>query len=169
MTGGLAMAKRELIKSILDRVKKIIGTNEETKQEGNNDMNKKELILKAFEKMGYNPELDSDGDIMLHYQMKTIYVMTSNEEEPYISMMLPQFQEIEDGQETLVLAVCNKMTRELKLAKVYVDQTFKSVTATCEFYYANEESLEQNLRNSLQMLGVVRTVFRSDMAELSEE
>lgn len=169
MTGGLAMAKKDFIKSVLDRVKKIIGTNEETKQEGNNDMNKKELILKALEKMGYNPELDSDGDIMLHYQMKTIYVMTSDEEEPYISMMLPQFQEIEDGQETLVLAVCNKMTRELKLAKVYVDQTFKSVTATCEFYYANEEALEQNLRNSLQMLGVVRTVFRNDMAELSDE
>ena len=169
MTGGLAMAKKDFIKSVLDRVKKIIGTNEETKQEGNNDMNKKELILKALEKMGYNPELDSDGDIMLHYQMKTIYVMTRDEEEPYISMMLPQFQEIEDGQETLVLAVCNKMTRELKLAKVYVDQTFKSVTATCEFYYANEEALEQNLRNSLQMLGVVRTVFRNDMAELSDE
>ena len=163
------MAKKDFIKSVLDRVKKIIGTNEETQQEGNNDMNKKELILKTLEKMGYSPEVDNDGDIMLHYQMKTIYVMTSNEEEPYISMMLPQFQEIEDGQETLVLAVCNKMTRELKLAKVYVDQTFKSVTATCEFYYANEEALEQNLRNSLQMLGVVRTVFRNDMAELSDE
>ena len=163
------MAKRELIKSILDRVKKIIGTNEETKQKGNNDMNKKELILKTLEKMGHSPEVDNDGDIMLHYQMKTIYVMTSDEEEPYISMMLPQFHEIEEGKETLVLAVCNKMTRELKLVKVYIDQTFKNVTATCEFFYANEESLEQNLRNSLQMLGVVRTVFRSDMAELSDE
>ena len=169
MTGGLAMAKRELIKSILDRVKKIIGTYEETKQEGNNDMNKKELILKTLEKMGHSPEVDNDGDIMLHYQMKTIYVMTGDEEEPYISMMLPQFHEIEEGKETLVLAVCNKMTRELKLVKVYIDQTFKNVTATCEFFYANEESLEQNLRNSLQMLGVVRTVFRSDMAELSDE
>ena len=163
------MAKKDLIKSFLDKVKKAFANDNETQQEGNNDMNKKELILKTLEKMGYSPEVDNDGDIMLHYQMKTIYVMTSDEEEPYISMMLPQFQEIEDGQETLVLAVCNKMTRELKLAKVYVDQTFKSVTATCEFYYANEESLEQNLRNSLQMLGVVRTVFRSDMAELSDE
>lgn len=163
------MAKKDLMKSVLDRVKKIFVTNQETQQKGNDNMNKKELILKTLEKMGYSPEVDNDGDIMLHYQMKTIYVMTSDEEEPYISMMLPQFQEIEDGQETLVLAVCNKMTRELKLAKVYVDQTFKSVTATCEFYYANEESLEQNLRNSLQMLGVVRTVFRSDMAELSDE
>ena len=163
------MAKRELIKSVLDRVKKIFVEDKETQQKGNNEMNKKELILKTLEKMGHSPEVDNDGDIMLHYQMKTIYVMTGDEEEPYISMMLPQFHEIEEGKETLVLAVCNKMTRELKLVKVYIDQTFKNVTATCEFFYANEESLEQNLRNSLQMLGVVRTVFRSDMAELSDE
>ena len=132
-------------------------------------MKKKELIMASLEKMGYSPELDNDGDIRLLYQMKTIYVMTGDEEEPYISMMLPQFHEIEDGQETMVLAVCNKLTRELKLAKVYIDQTFKNVTATCEFFYANNEALEQNLRNSLQMLGVVRTVFRKDLAELSED
>ena len=163
------MAKKDLIKSFLDKVKKAFANNNETHQEGNNDMNKKELILKTLEKMGHNPEVDNDGDIMLHYQMKTIYVLTGEEEEPYISMMLPQFHEVEEGQETLVLAVCNKMTRELKLAKVFIDQTFKNVTATCEFYYANEESLEQNLRNSLQMLGVVRTVLRNNMAELVEE
>ena len=163
------MAKKDLIKSFLDKVKKAFANDNETQQEGNNDMNKKELILKTLEKMGHSPEVDNDGDIMLHYQMKTIYVLTGDEEDPYISMMLPQFHEVEEGQETLVLAVCNKMTRELKLAKIYIDQTFKNVTATCEFYYANEESLEQNLRNSLQMLGVVRTVFRNDMAELADE
>ena len=163
------MAKKDLIKSFLDKVKKAFANDNETQQEGNNDMKKKELILKTLEKMGHSPEVDNDGDIMPHYQMKTIYVLTGDEEEPYISMMLPQFHEVEEGQETLVLAVCNKMTRELKLAKVYIDQTFKNVTATCEFYYANEESLEQNLRNSLQMLGVVRTVFRNDMAELADE
>ena len=163
------MAKKDMIKSVLDRVKKIFVEDKETQQKGNNEMNKKELILKTLEKMGYSPEVDNDGDIMLHYQMKTIYVMTGDEEEPYISIMLPQFHEIEEGKEPLVLAVCNKMTRELKLVKVYIDQTFKNVTATCEFFYANEESLEQNLRNSLQMLGVVRTVFRNDMAELSDE
>lgn len=163
------MAKKDLIKSFLDKVKKVFANDKETQQEGNNDMNKKELILKTLEKMGHSPEVYNDGDIMLHYQMKTIYALTGDEEEPYISMMLPQFHEVEEGQETLVLAVCNKMTRELKLAKVYIDQTFKNVTATCEFYYANEESLEQNLRNSLQMQGVIRTVFRNDMAELAVE
>lgn len=163
------MAKKDLIKFVLDRVKKAFTTNKETQQKGNNEMNKKELILKTLEKMGYSPEIDNDGDIMLHYQMKTIYVMTGDEDKSYISMMLPQLHGIEEGKETLVLAVCNKMTRELKLVKVYIDQTFKNVTATCEFFYANEEALEQNLRNSLQILGVVKTIFRNGMAELADE
>jgi hypothetical protein len=119
--------------------------------------------------MGYSPEVDNDGDIMLIYQMKQIYILTGDEEEPYVSVMLPQFHEIDEGQETLALATCNKMTRELKMAKVYIDQTFKNVTSTFEFFYDNEESLEQNLRNSLQMLGVVRTIFRNNIAELSGE
>ena len=164
------MKKENLIKSFLDMVKKTLSNKKETQHNKENViMKKKELILATLEKMGYSPEVDNDGDIRLLYQMKTIYVMTGDEEDPYISMMLPQFHEIEDGQETMVLAVCNKLTRELKLAKVYVDQTFKNVTATCEFFYANNEALEQNLRNSLQMFGVVRTVFRKDLAELSED
>ena len=164
------MSITDRIKSLLDNVGgENTNVNENQPKDEGNKMSKKELILKTLEKMGYSPEVDNDGDIMLCYQMKHIYVMMGDEDEPYVSVMLPQFHEIDEGQETLVLAVCNKMTRELKLAKVYIDQTFKNVTATCEFFYANEESLEQNLRNSLQMLGVVRTVFRNNLAELSED
>lgn len=131
-------------------------------------MTKKELIMSTLEeKMGYCPEIDEDGDIKVAYQLKTIYVMTSEDDEPYVSVMLPQFHEIEDGKETLALAVCNKMSRELKFAKVYIDQTFKHITATCEFFYSGKKSLMQNLEKALELLGVVRTVFRNDMEELS--
>ena len=131
-------------------------------------MTKKELIISTLEeKMGNCPEIDEDGDIKVAYQLKTIYVMTSEDDEPYVSVMLPQFHEIEDGKETLALAVCNKMSRELKFAKVYIDQTFKHVTATCEFFYSGKKSLMQNLEKALELLGVVRTVFRNDMEELS--
>ena len=133
-------------------------------------MTKKELIMSTLEeKMGYCPEVDEEGDIRFAYQLKTIYVMTGDEDEQYVSVMFPQFHEIEDGKETLALAVCNKMTRELKFAKVYVDQTFKHVTATCEFFYSGKKSLTQNLEKSLELLGVVRTVFRNDMEELSND
>lgn len=132
-------------------------------------MTKKELIMSTLEeKMGYCPEIDEDGDIMFAYQLKTIYVMTADDDEQYVSVMLPQFHDIEEGKETIALAVCNKMTRKLKFAKVYIDQTFNHVTATCEFYYSSKKSLLQNLERSLELLGVIRTVFRNDMDELSE-
>lgn len=131
-------------------------------------MNKKELILQSLEKMGYKPKIDNDGDIMLRYQMKSVFVLTGDKDEKYVSVMLPQFHEIADGEETLVLAVCNKMTRELKVMKVYVDKTFKNVTATCEFFYTDEETLEECLAHSLELLSVVRSVFRKNKKELSE-
>jgi len=132
-------------------------------------MTNKEIIMETLNKMGYNPIQDEDGDILFYYQMKAIYVIIADEDESYVSLLLPQFNEIEEGKEALVLAVCNKMTRELKMAKVYIDKTFKNVTCTCEFYFANEESLVQNLTNSLKLLGIIRTLYRNEYAEMQEE
>lgn len=131
-------------------------------------MTKAKKIMSILETWGYRPEVDEDGDVMFRYQLKTLYVVIGNEDDPYVSIMLPQFYEIEDGTETLVLAVCNKLTRDLKLAKVFVDTSFKSVTSTCEFYYANDEALAQSLGESLRTLGIIRSYFKKNMAELSE-
>ena len=131
-------------------------------------MNKKEMILSILEKKGYKPEIDNDGDILIRYQMKSIFVIVGNIEDTYVSVLLPQFHEIVDGEETLVLATCNKMTRDLKMVKVYVDQTFKKVSATCEFFFSDEKSLEENIEHSLELLGVIRSVFRKNKTELSE-
>ena len=131
-------------------------------------MNKKELIQSVLTKMGYSPEVDNDGDIMFRYQMKTIYVMIGDEEEPFITLTYPQFYEIEEGEDDLVLAVCNKLTRSLKLLKVFIDQTYKNVSSTCDFYYINEGSLEQNMEHALDIIGIVRTYFLHKLVEASE-
>ena len=72
-----------------------------------------------------------------------------------------------DPKELLVLDVCNKLTRDLKLAKVYIDRTFKNVTASCDFYYINEDSLEDNIKRSLHLLSSIRTIFNREFKELS--
>lgn len=131
-------------------------------------MTKKELIQSVLERMNLKYETDDDGDIELRYQMKQIFIIMGDEDENYLSVLLPQFHEIEEDQEAIDLATCNKMTRELKLVKVYVDQTFKNVSASAEFFYTDEESLEQNIRYALQMLSVVRSVFRRSRSELKE-
>lgn len=116
--------------------------------------------------MGYSPELDDDGDIRFRYQMKNFYAIVSNDDDSFISILLPQFYEIEEGEDMLVLATCNKLTRDVKLAKVFIDQTLKNVSASCEFFYVNEDSLEQNLCHSLRILGMVRTAFKNKKNEL---
>ena len=60
------------------------------------------------------------------------------------------------------------MTRELKILKVYIDQTFKHVTAGYEFLYTNEESLAQNLDSAISRLGIVRRAFRNTLNEMSQ-
>ena len=132
-------------------------------------MNKKELILQTLEKMGYKPEIDDDGDVTLRYQLKRLFVLLGDENEQYTSVLLPQFYEMDEGEERLVLAVCNKMNRELKMVKLYIDQTFKNVSAVCEFFFTDENSLQQSLSRSLDLLGVVRSVFRKNRKELSED
>lgn len=128
-------------------------------------MNKKELIVKVLEDMGFKPHEDNDGDVAFRYQMKYILGIVGDESEQYFVLVMPQFYEIENGEEHIALAACNKITRDLKLVKVYVDQTFKNVSANCEFYYTDEESLKSNIENSLRILGIVRTLFRSTRNE----
>ena len=128
-------------------------------------MTKKELIVKVLEYMGFKPHEDNDGDVAFRYQMKYILGIVGDESEQYFVLVMPQFYEIENGEEHIALAACNKITRDLKLVKVYVDQTFKNVSANCEFYYTDEESLKNNIEKSLSILGIVRTLFRSTRNE----
>lgn len=133
-------------------------------------MNAKEQVWSTLEAMGYRPKLDEEGDIMIRYQMKEVYVMVFEEEDdaPFINVMLPQFYKMEDGEEMLVLALCNKMTRNMKMVKTYIDESYTKVSAACHFFHTNEEALEKNLGHSLRILGTMRTRFRVNMELMKE-
>lgn len=126
------------------------------------------MILEAVGSLGYKPTVDDDGDICVRYQMKNIFFMTGLEEEQYVTAILPQFQEVNEGEEALALAVCNKVNRDTKLAKVYIDQTFKSVSASCEFFYTDMESLKNNVEYTLVILGMVRSAYYNAREEFVE-
>ena len=119
-----------------------------------------------IEGLGYKPQIDDEGDLMVRYQMKTIFALVGDDDEQYVVLTMPQFCEVEEGEEHVALAVCNKLTRELKLVKVCVDPTFKNISANCEFYYTDEASLKLNIENSLKILGVVRTLYKKTQDEL---
>ncbi len=122
-------------------------------------MTRQEKVTSILQELGYKPQTDDDGDLRIRYQMKSFYVMGTQLEENFLSVIFPQFYEFEEEEVTKVLAACNKVTRDIKLAKVYIDQTFKNVTASCEFFYNDEESMKVCLKKSLEILGLVRSGF----------
>lgn len=127
-------------------------------------MTKHEMVVSVLQSLGLKPQIDDEGDIFVRYQMKTFYVMGANsDDEDYLVVVFPQMYEVNEGEETKVLAVCNKITREIKLTKVYIDQTLKNVSASCEFYYNGEESLKTCLDKSIDILGMVRSTFIKTM------
>lgn len=130
-------------------------------------MTNKEMILSAVEALGYTPKIDEDGDIVVRFQLKEIYLLSRNDEEPYVMVLLPQFLGVDEGDESSALVACNKLTRELKLAKVYVDNSFKTVSACCDFFFTDEESLKLGIEHSLSLLGVVRSKFQAAIEELN--
>lgn len=127
-------------------------------------MTKHEMVVSVLQSLGFKPQIDDEGDIFIRYQMKTFYVMgSSSDDEDYLVVVFPQMYEVNEGEETKVLAVCNKITREIKLAKVYIDQTLKNVSASCEFYYNGEECLKTCLDKAIEILGMVRLTFIKTM------
>ena len=118
------------------------------------------MVVSVLQSLGLKPQIDNDGDVAVRYQMKTFYVMGAHsDDEDYLIVVFPQMYEVDEGEETKVLAACNKVTREIKLAKVYIDQTLKNVSASCEFYYNGEESLKTCLDKSIEILGMIRFTF----------
>lgn len=131
-------------------------------------MTKRELVINMLESMGYKPKVDNDGDVMFRFQLKTLYVLGTQEEESnYLLIMLPQLYEMDDGEEIKTLTVCNKLTRDIKLAKVYVDSTFKNVSASCEFYYCNsDDCLQSQFEHSLNILSQIRSTFFAEIRDI---
>ena len=132
-------------------------------------MTKKEMVMAAIEANGYKPQIDGDGDVFVRYQMKTIYFMVNqDEDEQYVVALLPQFAEVKEGEETLTLAVCNKETRDFKLAKIFIDRSLKNVSASCEFFYTDAECLKVCVEHALNILGFVRSTYFRIKSEMGE-
>ncbi len=125
------------------------------------------MIKEALESLGFKPMEDKTGSIFILHEMKTIYILVP-EDESFVTVLLPKFHEIDEEGKIKCLAACNNVTREAKLVKVYIETTAKDVSASCEFFYGDKESLSASLGHSIEILGMVRTAFYNAMKELDE-
>lgn len=131
-------------------------------------MTKTEMIISVVESLGYKPQVGDEGDIRIRYQMKNIFFMVGQEDEQYVAVLFPWFSDVHEGEEALALATCNKMNREMRLVKMCIDQEMKGVSASCEFYYTDMDSLKSNVEHSLDILGIVRSTYLAVRSEFTD-
>lgn len=129
-------------------------------------MTKLEMIAEAIKSLGYKSIQQEEDCILMRFQMKTLQFSTTDNDSQCVRVSFPRFEEVKEGEEALMLAACNKITRDLAVVKVYIDSTFTGVTASCDFYYDNMESLKYNIGQSLEILGTIRSQFNPVKAEL---
>lgn len=125
------------------------------------NISKKEIVKNAFEALGYTLKEDEDGDLFLRYELKTVYVMGTEHDDDFISLLLPHTYSIDkDDDITAIMLVCNKLTRDFKVAKFFLDESLENVNVSCEFYYSDEQNLKNNIEHSLDMVGIASSRFR---------
>lgn len=129
-------------------------------------MTKLEMIAEAIKSLGYKSIQQEEDCILMRFQMKTLQFSTTDNDSQCVRVSFPHFEEVKEGEEALMLAACNKITRDLAVVKVYIDSTFTGVTASCDFYYDNMESLKYSIGQSLEILGTIRSQFNPVKAEL---
>ena len=125
------------------------------------------MAIQVLKELGYKPIIDNDGDVFFRVQLKGFYILGTRNDNDLISVHFPQFWDIEEGEDVKYLAACNKLTRELKLVKIFIDDSLKSVSASCEFYCTDMESMRNNIEHSIKILCIIRSIFRRTLNELS--
>lgn len=131
-------------------------------------MTMNEMLMAAIEANGYKPQVDDDGDVFVRYQLKTIYFFVDKREETFLSANLIRFADIAEGEDTLTLVACNRITRDSMFVKMYVDESLKSVSASCEFFFTDTDSLAVYVKYSMEMLSLARNTYRKVMDMIRE-
>lgn len=130
-------------------------------------MSKKEFVCEAIQRLGFKPEIDEDGDVFFFFQMKKLFVVIGEEEEPMVSVVHPIVAEL-DGEDdvSLAMAVINRVNRSRWLSKLYLDRSFEYVSATVDFIYHDEHSFDFCFKKALDNLKCVKRYYNKTKSEL---
>lgn len=131
-------------------------------------MTKKEMVLKILKDKGVRPEIDSDGDIFFKWEMKTIYFTFGEDDEPYSNIILAPFAKVDEDNAAASLIICNKLTRELKVAKVYANPDLDTISASYQFMLTDEENGKMNIDFALSIFSVLSSLFARETMKMEE-
>lgn len=138
-------------------------------------MEKINLVYNILRNKGLNPVIEDDS-IFVKYEMKSLLINVieddSNEKSEmgtYANVLFPGYYDLSEGEVPEVLLVCNKANRELRQIKTFVAEDLTHVTSSFEFWFQNEDELENNLSHAFLMISHIRRWFYRELEKMQEE
>lgn len=122
-------------------------------------MNKNyEAIKKVLEEGKYKIQEEDGEQITIRYQLKSIHIFPSSDDDQFISVLLPNFADVtEEGYADVVMR-CHKLNEQMKQVKLY---TINDVLiASAEFYYMEEKDLAYQLKIALNSVVAAKVNYR---------
>lgn len=122
-------------------------------------MNKTYNLLKEIIQSWKYKVVEEDGEhIIIRYQMNVIHICTNEEDETFVSVLLPNFDDITDENYSEIVMRCHRLNEKLKQVKFYT--TNDVIIVSSEFFYMEKEDLEFQMRLALGNLIAAKVSYR---------
>ena len=122
-------------------------------------MNKNYELIQKVVKDGKYKVLEDDGEhIVIKYQLNSIHICPSSEEDRFVSILLPNFADVTEENFPDVVMRCHKLNETMKQVKLY---TINDVLiAGAEFFYMEEGDLAYQVKIALNSVLAAKVNYR---------
>ena len=117
------------------------------------------LVKEIIESWKYKV-LEDDGEhIIIRYQMNVIHICPNEEDETFVSILLPNFDDVTDENYPEIVMRCHKLNEKLKQIKLYTVNDV--IIAASEFFYMEKDDLAFQMKLALNNLIAAKVSERS--------
>ena len=111
-------------------------------------MNKNYELLRKVVEDGNYKVLEDDGEhIIIRYQLNSIHLCPSSDDDRFVSILLPNFVEVTEDNYADVVTQCHKLNEQMKQVKLYTVNDV--IIAAAEFYYQGKKDLAYQVKIGL--------------------
>ena len=111
-------------------------------------MNKNYELLRKVVEDGNYKVLEDDGEhIIIRYQLNSIHLCPSSDDDRFVSILLPNFAEVTEDNFADVVTQCHKLNEQMKQVKLYTVNDV--IIAAAEFYYQGKKDLAYQVKIGL--------------------
>jgi hypothetical protein len=124
-----------------------------------------QMYLTHLKEEGYQPEIDSDGDIKFKAEGRTLYIIVYEDDLDFFQIIYPNFWEIEsEAEREKVASVASYVTRTTKVAKVYMTRA-DDTSISAEIFIEKPENFKTSFKRMIDVILLARREFIEKMNE----